>query len=311
MNRLLRPEGASPTDTGYDGKDIALRRLVVFIDDLDRCTDEPTVRLLEAIKLYLQTRNCVFVFGMDGSAARRAVERLLPHGAEEAQEYLEKLFQATVHVPMPTGRRAFLDSLLEGHELEHPDLPRADLAELLDSLLAPNPRKLKNFLGALAVSWRVFVYQPRAADEASKPPPTAETLQIFVLLTYLRAYHPTIARMIAYDPSQAGVLHNVLTYCSETGGLPRQASPQGLLIHRQFHHAFAGVLAADDGSPRMEAVDDLVERLDRSKGDRAFVARWLELIGERDAGEVEALVRPMLHVALAPDAALSAEAGDA
>ena len=40
-------------------------RMVVFIDDLDRCISEKTIDILEAIKLFLNVQHSVFVIGAD------------------------------------------------------------------------------------------------------------------------------------------------------------------------------------------------------------------------------------------------------
>jgi len=43
------------------------RALVVFIDDLDRCSDEVVVKVCEAVKLYLDARGLIFVMACDQS----------------------------------------------------------------------------------------------------------------------------------------------------------------------------------------------------------------------------------------------------
>lgn len=43
-------------------------RLIVFIDDLDRCEESVIVDLLESVKLYLGSPHCVFVLGVDDTA---------------------------------------------------------------------------------------------------------------------------------------------------------------------------------------------------------------------------------------------------
>ena len=43
-------------------------RLIVFVDDLDRCLPEKAIEVLEAIKLFLEVPGVVFVLGMDQSS---------------------------------------------------------------------------------------------------------------------------------------------------------------------------------------------------------------------------------------------------
>ena len=47
------------------------QRLVVFVDDLDRCLPEKSVEVLEAIKLFLDVKGCIFLLGLDQDIAAR------------------------------------------------------------------------------------------------------------------------------------------------------------------------------------------------------------------------------------------------
>lgn len=53
---------------------IAPKRLVIFVDDLDRCLPEKAIEVLEAIKLFLDVENCVFVLGLDQEVIARGIE---------------------------------------------------------------------------------------------------------------------------------------------------------------------------------------------------------------------------------------------
>jgi KAP family P-loop domain len=75
-----------------------ISRVVVLVDDLDRCLPETVIATLEAVKLFLSVRKMAFVIAAD----RRAVSQALatnyeryPRAAELGREYLEKI----VHIP--------------------------------------------------------------------------------------------------------------------------------------------------------------------------------------------------------------------
>jgi hypothetical protein len=87
-----------------------IETLVVFIDDLDRCTPDTIIGTLEAIKLFLFASQTVFVVGADERLVQHAVRRrfleLPGDKADVGRDYLEKLIQFPVRIP-PLGRVEF------------------------------------------------------------------------------------------------------------------------------------------------------------------------------------------------------------
>lgn len=80
-----------------------IKRLVVLIDDLDRCLPDAIIEILEAIKLFLFVPRTAFVIGADERLIRYAVRRRFPElpgdSTGVANEYLEKLIQYPVRIP--------------------------------------------------------------------------------------------------------------------------------------------------------------------------------------------------------------------
>jgi predicted KAP-like P-loop ATPase len=83
------------------------KRLVVVIDDLDRCLPETIIETLEAIKLFLFVNNTAFIIGADERLVKYAVRRRFPElpgeRTEVGRDYLEKLIQFPIRIP-PLGR---------------------------------------------------------------------------------------------------------------------------------------------------------------------------------------------------------------
>ena len=80
-----------------------IEKILVFIDDLDRCSPDTIVGTLEAIKLFLFTKGTAFVIGADERLIKYAVRRRFPEipgdSTEVGRDYLEKLIQFPIRIP--------------------------------------------------------------------------------------------------------------------------------------------------------------------------------------------------------------------
>ena len=187
--------------------------MVIFIDDLDRCEGEVSYRLLEALKLYLNARNCVYVLGIDQQHLESSIARALSGEKETwryrplARDYLSKMFQTTFLLPVPRYTTDYVDQLLDRddgsfrnrlrllfdlhfHDFVNDDWPR--LVNALDLNLPHNPRKLKSFVA----SWKTYL-------DVLPPPSAAERKldwRLTLILQYLAQFEEPIYRRIEQFP---------------------------------------------------------------------------------------------------------------
>jgi predicted KAP-like P-loop ATPase len=86
-------------------------KLVVLIDDLDRCLPGTTISTLEAIRLFLFLQNTAFVIAADDALIKNSVrQHFVGVGEDHVLNYFDKLIQVPIRVP-PLGTqevRAYL-----------------------------------------------------------------------------------------------------------------------------------------------------------------------------------------------------------
>lgn len=121
-------------------RELDIKSLVIFIDDLDRCLPKAILDTLEAIRLFLAVPKTVFVIGADRRIIRHAIATRYPEipgqSEEIGRDYLEKIIQIPVHIPPLTAAETETYLNLLGCHLLAPDH-----APALAALAAENRRK--------------------------------------------------------------------------------------------------------------------------------------------------------------------------
>jgi hypothetical protein len=79
------------------------RRLVFLIDNLDRCSPENVVRLLESVKNFLYAPNSVWVFAMDSGVIASYIDRKYDGTRMDGNGYLDKIIPEQYHIPPISG----------------------------------------------------------------------------------------------------------------------------------------------------------------------------------------------------------------
>ena len=76
-------------------------RIVVFIDDLDRCSPETAVEIFESIKIFLDIEGFIFILGLSRDLLDKMIEiKLVKAGLKgiEADEYIRKIIQIEINI---------------------------------------------------------------------------------------------------------------------------------------------------------------------------------------------------------------------
>lgn len=134
------------------------RPLVVYIDNLDRCTPLNAIHTLEAIRLFLFLPNTAFVIAADEDMIRSAV-REYHKGANERHQtdYLDKLIQVPIKVPKPGALevRAYLFMLLAkdiGIDEGNLEILQSSLSESLRNAWKEKPISVSDLMSKVSIS---------------------------------------------------------------------------------------------------------------------------------------------------------------
>jgi formylglycine-generating enzyme required for sulfatase activity len=160
-------------------------RFVVFVDDLDRCLPEKAIGVLEAIKLFLDVENCVFVLGLDQEVIARGVEMKYKElGAKQVGEnqqhftiegikYLEKIIQLPFQIP--PVEQADMGSFVTDLSSEWPD---NECPKVFTEGLGDNPRQIKRTVNTFLMLWKLADKRKAKLQERVKPIRLAKVVAI-------------------------------------------------------------------------------------------------------------------------------------
>ncbi|EEM58616.1 MULTISPECIES: KAP family P-loop NTPase fold protein [Bacillus cereus group] len=107
-----------------------IRRLIIFIDELDRCNPDTILETLEAIRLFLFTGNTVFIIGADERHISYAVQRKFAEIEGQqiniGKEYLEKIIQYPIRIPRLSSKemKFYITCLLLEKDLDNQEFKK-------------------------------------------------------------------------------------------------------------------------------------------------------------------------------------------
>ncbi|HEY9247255.1 MAG TPA: pentapeptide repeat-containing protein [Candidatus Methanoperedens sp.] len=127
------------------------KKAVIFIDGLSSCIPEQAIEVLEAVKLFLDVKGCIFVIAIDRNVIHEGIRvkyrDFLLKGAElqiSGDEYLEKIVQFGFTLPSITD-----DKLKDFINYYDPGNSFKKYQEFIIKGTGRNPRKIKRFINSI------------------------------------------------------------------------------------------------------------------------------------------------------------------
>ncbi len=182
-------------------------KLVIIIDDLDRCEPEVAFAIFEAMKLYLNFDNCIFLLSIDQKAIERIIQLKYEKENTKATSklYLEKIVQDVFHIPLLDREQKVkyfkklaedlgsLNQLVYNEVLKH--------LEAYD-FLPPIPRSIKIFVNSLFA----LLESKNELGNEKQGTITEQDICSLIVVTYLYAYHSEIYTALFYYEDFLGTL---------------------------------------------------------------------------------------------------------
>jgi hypothetical protein len=185
--------------------DVAAQKVVVFVDELDRCPADTVVATLDALRTFFDSTKCIFVVAADQQVLEYALtERLRQATPADATNpyysvgsaFLDKVFH--YHISLPPLRTARLEGFArEQIERREGVWKEIDDKRYLLSVLIPShvtsPRRVKVLLNSFALSYRLLRRRGGITDLDARMPELAK-------LVCLRSEFPLFAADLHADP---------------------------------------------------------------------------------------------------------------
>ena len=195
-------------------------KVVISIDNLDRCESETVYDVLVSLKTFLEQDDCIYIIPCDDKALQSHIESIDEQGEyfdEEpnGQEFLRKFFQTHLRIPqfIPEDIEEYAES--QNEALDQPF--GEDVLDVITKAYVKNPRRIKQSLNRLA-TLRLLAEQIEEEDHLSDGTLTDE-LAFLAKIAVLEEDHPDAYSKIQNDP---GLLQDINEYLR--GGLDESGS---------------------------------------------------------------------------------------
>jgi len=200
-------------------KDVPCAKMVIIIDNLDRCSRDRVVEVLGVVKTYLEPKGknkCIFVIPCDDSAIKEQVKAAYGVlGRDEAKtdvegyadEYLRKFFNTSIQITpfIETEIEPYVETLLGKIRLTEgmPDEGIKQLVQMISFVFRRNPRRIKQFLNNLSSKY-LLVREREDGDEPMIKPRISDNVLFLAKVSIIETKFPETFQEFLKDDNLYG-----------------------------------------------------------------------------------------------------------
>ena len=149
MNKILKLYGSS--------------RVVIFIDDLDRCSPKKALEVFESVKVFLDINGFVFIIGLSHDTISKLIEAEYEKSKIKGDEYIRKIIQIPITLPHWNNAdvNIIIDNLINTDKIDrnYSKLINENKG-LIASVVEPSPREVKRFINNFIISYKIYSGNP-------------------------------------------------------------------------------------------------------------------------------------------------------
>lgn len=232
FERAFREEVLSPL--GVTGK--TRRRLVIFVDELDRCAPQDVAETLETLRTFLHIPGVLCIVAADRQVLEQALTKRVRQATpvdvvspyySAGSAYLDKIFELQIDLPSLQAAR-LVDFALSLVADANGVWAETDEVEDIISVLLPvhvqSPRRVKVLLNRYVLAFELA--RKRHADGRVSPGP-GDRAQELAKLVCLRTEFPLFIRDLEDEPRLADLIVRARDELDEDRGLATYEDEQG------------------------------------------------------------------------------------
>ena len=133
-------------------------RVVIFVDDYNRCSPSKTVEVLESMKVFLSLNGIIYILGLSNDIVTKLIEVKYKETGVKGEQYIKKMIQIPIILPQWDNRdisKLVIDFIKKGiiHDKYQPTVEKN--IDLISAPIENNPREIKRFINNYIVACEI------------------------------------------------------------------------------------------------------------------------------------------------------------